>query len=298
MRACIKPSSFAAIPIYYCRSDVHDGEWNPLRMIRSHLCILTFPSEFTYDPFLIHFWSIYYIQQISTDINGYTRDPRSPFESPTRSSTRSGRPSVACAAAAVARSWGTEKAVVARSAPRDVAQTWQNHGKTMENPMKNPCKLENLQQFGTWYIPSFDGLFMFVRFTVKFTGPKIGWFLGRSCWWLAKSSLLARFVVLQHSFAGLLLAPQDCRQKGPRPADRSAKGEGRVPDGASVLMVYECLWNMILTYPDHWPLPQASTFDGGKRRTSRSKAVTGVSFVSILAGHGWHFMSRLPLVCH
>jgi hypothetical protein len=200
MRACIKPSSFAAIPIYYCRSDMHDGEWNPLRMIRSH-----FPSEFTYDPFLIHFWSIsdpflihfwsiYYIQQISTDINGYTRDPRSPFESPTRSSTRSGRPSVACAAAAVARSWGTEKAVVARSAPRDVAQTWQNHGKTMENPMKNPCKLENLQQFGTWYIPSFDGLFMFVRFTVKFTGPKIGWFLGRSCWWLAKSSLLGSTV--------------------------------------------------------------------------------------------------------
>ncbi|CAL1146999.1 unnamed protein product [Cladocopium goreaui] len=34
---------------------------------------------------------------------------------------------------------------------------------------------------------------------------------------------------------------KDCRQKGPRPADRSAKGEGRVPDGASVLMVYECL---------------------------------------------------------
>lgn len=35
-------------------------------------------------------------------------------------------------------------------------------------------------------------------------------------------------------------------------------------------------------------MPQASTFDGGKRRTSRSKAVTGVSFVSILAGTSCH----------
>ena len=173
---------------------MHDGEWNPLRMIRSHWCILTFPSEFTYDPSLIHFWSIYYIQQISTDINGYTRDPRSPFESPTRSSTRSGRPSVACAAAAVARSWGTEKAVVARSAPRDVAQNgsnlakpWKNHGKTMENIKTHA----NLRIFNSLEpgIPSFDGLFMFVRFTVKFTGPKIGWFLGRRFPMLMKKDL-------------------------------------------------------------------------------------------------------------
>ena len=86
--------------------------------------------------------------QISPDING-PQPPRSPFESPTRSSTRSGPPSVACVAAAVARSWGTEKAVVARSAQRDALLMWLP-GKTMEKLEKNSCKLENVQQSGPW----------------------------------------------------------------------------------------------------------------------------------------------------
>ena len=49
--------------------------------------------------------------------------------------------------------------------------------------------------------------------------------------------------------------------------------------------MFEFLCVLIVYVIRSGPVPQASTFDGGKRRTCRSEAVTGVSFVSILAPH-------------
>ena len=160
-------------------------------------------SEVTFlqNSHMIHFWSIsdpFLIHLLyTTDINRYQRlhpgsevslrepDPElDTLWAPERCVCRCG------CRAELGNGEGSRCKECAKGCGSNLAKPW----KTMENPMKNPCKLENLQQFGTWYIPSFDGLFMFVRFTVKFTGPKIGWFLGRSCWWLAKSSLLGSTV--------------------------------------------------------------------------------------------------------